>query len=84
MAINKYGNITTENNYFDDLPVIGQFTPDSVLASQKILEMFSAVDRKDFAGEFGEFANACSRNTDSLKQRQIRVRWLAKALRNEL
>jgi hypothetical protein len=84
MAINRYGNITTENNYFDDLPAIGRFTPDGVLASQKILEMFSAVDRKDFTGEFGEFAYACSRNTDSLKQRQIRVKWLAKALRNEL
>ena len=84
MAINKYGNIETENNYFDDLSAIGQFTTDSNLSSQKILEMFSAIDRKDFTGEFAEFVNACSRNTDSLKQRQIRVKWLAQALRNEL
>lgn len=84
LAINRYGNIATDNNYFDELPSIGQFSSDSVQASQKILEMFSAIDRKDLTGEFGEFVNACSRNTDSLKQRQARIKWLAKALRNEL
>jgi len=83
LAINKY-NVPRNNDYFDDLPTIGKFTPDSVLASQKILEMFSSIDRKDINGEFGEFVYACSKTTDSLKQRQIRVKWLAKALRNEL
>lgn len=84
LALNRYGEIKTEGDYFEELPSIGQFSTDSVLSSQKILELFSAVDREELEGQYGEFVKACSSTTHSLKHRQIRIKWLAKALRNQL
>lgn len=84
LAINKYGEIQTSDNYFDDLNIINQFSTDSALASQKILEMFSAIDRNETEGQYGEFVKASTSTTHSIKNRQIRAKWLALALRNEI
>lgn len=84
LAINRYGEIVTEGEAFNNLPSIGQFSNDTVLSSQKILELFSAIDRGDTEGQYGEFVKACISTTHSIKHRQIRINWLAKALRNEL
>ena len=84
LALNKYGDIKTEGDYFKELGNIDQFSTNSVLAQQKILEMFSALDREETDGQYGEFIKACTSTTHGAKHRQIRVKWLAQALRNKL
>ena len=84
LAINKYGDIKTADQYFDDLVPIDNFSNNPELASQTILEMFSAIDRKEIDGKYGEFVKASLATTHSVKNRQVRSKWLALALRNEL
>ncbi len=84
LSINRYENINVENDYLNEFEPIGFFDVNRQLAIQNVLELFSALDSSVNHPDYEEFVIACRKSTDSLKQRQVRIKWLIKALRNDL
>lgn len=84
LVYNKWGIINIRDIELDGLNVIGKYTPNINKSIQNILEMFMALDQKDYLGKFGNFVVASTSTTHSLKNRMIRLKSFVDALQDRL
>lgn len=85
LLFNKWGiagNIKDEE--VNGMKPIGEYTHDINSAVQNIMELFTSLDQRDTQGRFGEFVAANMAATNNRKNRIIRLKWLLKALQNQL
>lgn len=84
LVYNKWGISNINENDINGFKVIKTYTKDTNIAIQNILELFTAVEKKDLSGKFGEFVQANIATTHSVKNRTLRLKWLIAALQNKL
>lgn len=84
LIYNKWGISNIQSTDVNNLTVIGEYTGDVDMAIENISRLFTAVDQGDTTGRFGEFVDASTATTHSLKNRKIRLKWLAAALQDRL
>lgn len=80
LLYNRWGAPVIENV----APSAGDFWVNARQAKENLVALATAHEVQDVQGPYGEYVTACMSTTHRVRQRQIRARWLYRALTNRL